>query len=321
VSTPERATRRRHRRAVAAVAASVLATIAFALVGPALAGCATSAPATGGAGVVNVLAAENFWASLARQLGGSRVRVTSVINNPDADPHDYEPTAADARAVAASRLVLLNGAGYDAWADALVNANPDERRAVIKVAELAGVRAGDNPHLWYSPTVVRSVIDRITAAYKQIAPADAAFFDTRHETVTQVDLKRYFGLIDGIRNRYAGTPVGASESIFAMLAPALGLDLRTPSSFLTAVTEGADPAAADKAAVDAQIKGRQVKVYVYNTQNTTPDVRAQVDAAKAAGIPVVAITETLQPAGASFQDWQVAQLTALEQALAQGTGR
>src|SRR5207247_2226935 len=124
-----------------------------------------------------------------------------------------------------------------------------------------------------------------------------------------------------ISTGYAGTPVGASESIFAMLAPALGLNLLTPPGFLTAVSEGGDPTAADKATIDRQISTRQIMVYVYNSQNATPDVQAQVNAARAAGIPVVALTETLTPAGASFQDWQVAQLSSLRQALAQATGK
>jgi zinc/manganese transport system substrate-binding protein len=106
-----------------------------------------------------------------------------------------------------------------------------------------------------------------------------------------------------------------------MIAPATGLKLVTPEGFLTAITEGSDPSARDKATIDAQIKGRQIKVYVYNSQNATPDVQAQVAAAKANGIPVATITETLSPAGASFQDWQVAQLTALAQALATATGK
>ncbi len=291
-----------------------------------LAGCSTSPPATstGGSGdstVINVVAAENFWGSLAEQLGGPHVRVTSIIDNPDADPHDYEPTAANGRDIAAARLVIVNGVGYDAWATQLAAANPSSGRTVLTVGDLVGVKEGGNPHRWYNPDDVRKVIDEITAQYKKADPASAAFFDTQHGTVLNTNLKAYFDLINQIKNNYAGTPVGASESIFAMVAPATGLDLLTPAAFLTAVSEGADPSAADKATIDAQIKNKQIKVYVYNSQNATPDVQAQVDAAKTQGIPVSTITETLTPAGASFQDWQVAELTALKQALGQATGK
>jgi zinc/manganese transport system substrate-binding protein len=288
-----------------------------------LAGCATSpsTATTGNSRVVTVVAAENFWGSLAAQLGGSHVKVTSIINSPDADPHDYEPTAADARAIAAARLVVVNGVGYDPWAGKLADANPSTTRTVLSVGELVGVADGGNPHRWYNPDDVRRVIDQLTADYKKIDPADTAFFDSQHTTVLTTNLKAYFEAINQIKTTYAGTPVGASESIFAMLAPALGLNLLTPESFLNAISQGGEPTATDKATVDAQLKGRQLKVYVYNSQNTTPDVQAQVEEAKAADVPVATITETLVPAGASFEDWQVAQLTALERALAQATSR
>jgi zinc/manganese transport system substrate-binding protein len=271
--------------------------------------------------VIDVVAAENFWGSLAAQLGGAHVKVTSIINSPDADPHEYEATAADARAIAAAQLTIVNGIGYDPWATRLVEANPSSNRVDKTVGELLGVANGGNPHRWYNPDNVRSVIDQITADYKKIDPADATFFDAQHSAVLGTNLKAYFDLIDTIKTNYADTPVGASESIFAMMAPALGLNLLTPPGFLTAISEGTDPSAADKATVDAQINEKQIKVYVYNSQNATPDVQAQVNAARAKGIPVTTITETLTPAGASFQAWQVAQLTALKQALAQATGR
>ena len=310
------ARRRPLRRAAGAV---LLATLA-------LAGCSTSpsdatAGSPSGSTVIDVVAAENFWGSLAEQLGGTHVRVTSLIDNPDADPHDYEPTAADGRAIAAAKLVIVNGVGYDAWASKLVDANPSSTRSVLTVGDLVGVKDGDNPHRWYNPDNVRQVIDQITADYKKVDPADAAFFDTQHATVLSTNLKTYFGMISQVKAVYAGTPVGASESIFAMLSPALGLRLLTPAPFLTAISEGSDPAAADKATIDAQLQSKQIAVYVYNSQNATPDVQAQVTEAKAAGIPVTTITETMTPAGASFQDWQVAQLDRLRQALAHASGK
>lgn len=298
---------------------AMLLTLLLALT---LTACSTKAgsnPDTGG--VIKVVAAENFWGSLAEQLGGGHVKVTSIINNPDADPHDYEPTAADGRAMADAALAIVNGVGYDAWADKLVRANKSSHRTLLNVGELVGVKAGDNPHRWYSPADVREVVDQITADYKKIDPAAAAFFDAQHDTVLKTNLKGYFAAVDEIRTRYSGTPVGASESIFALLAPALGLKLLTPNPALNAVTEGTDLTAADKAAIDQQIKNKQIKVYVYNSQNATPDVQAQVDAAKQAGIPVATITETLTPAGGSFQDWQVAQLNVLKQALSEASGK
>ncbi|RNG35343.1 metal ABC transporter solute-binding protein, Zn/Mn family [Streptomyces botrytidirepellens] len=271
--------------------------------------------------VIQVVAAENFWGSIAQQLGGSHVHVKSIIDNPAADPHDYEPTAADGRAVATARYSIVNGIGYDSWADKLLSANPGSDRTGLKVGDLVGVKPGGNPHRWYSPADVHKVVEKITADYKKIAPADAAHFDARKKAFEATTLAPYNRLVSGIKSTYAGTPIGASESIVTPLAQGLGLKTLTPESFLDAISEGTDPTAKDKTAIDQQIKNKKIKIYVYNSQNSTPDVRAQVKEAKAAGIPVATVTETLTPAGASFQDWQVRQLKGIQKALAQATGK
>jgi zinc/manganese transport system substrate-binding protein len=288
--------------------------------------CSTSSPAgtdsaSSASKTVQVVAAESFWGSIASQLGGSHVKVTSIINNPDADPHDYEPTAADARTVAGAQYTIVNGIGYDAWADKLLSANPAEGRTDLKVGDLVGIKPGGNPHRWYSPDNVHQVIEKITADYKSLDPADAADFDKLKNTFETETLATYNNLVSGIKAKYAGTPIGASESIVSPLADGLGLKMSTPDSFLSAISEGADPTARDKAAIDQQIAGKQIKIYVYNSQNATPDVRAQVKAAEAKGIPVATVTETPIPAGVSFQDWQVRQLQGIEQALAKATGK
>jgi zinc/manganese transport system substrate-binding protein len=308
------------------LAGAVLVAVAVA----ALAGCATSSPtqATGSTGAsggsstkITVVAAENFWGSIASQLGGEHATVTSIINNPDADPHDYEPTPADGRTIASAQYAIVNGIGYDPWAPKLIDANPNPQRTTLNVGDLVGVKEGGNPHRWYSPDNVHQVIEQITADYKKIDPADAAYFDQQKQTFETQTLSQYNQLITDIKARYAGTPIGASESIVSPLADGLGLTMLTPDSFLSAISEGSDPTAADKATIDNQIKGKQIKIYVYNSQNSTPDVQAQVDEAKAAGIPVTTVTETPEPGNATFQDWQTKQLQGIEQVLAQATGK
>ena len=302
-------------RAAAAAAAAAMA-----------AGCSTAASGTptassGPGKKIVVVAAENFWGSTAKQLGGAHVVETSIITNPDTDPHDYEPTANDARTIASAQLVIVNGIGYDPWAPKLIAANPVQGRKTLTVGTLLGLKDGDNPHQWYSAAHVRQVITAITAYYKQLDPADAAYFASQENTFETKPLARYNELIAQIRAKYARTPVGASESIVSPLAATLGLKMLTPYSFLKAISEGSEPTARDKAAIDAQIASRQVKVYIYNSQNTTPDVAAQVKAAKTEHIPVATVTETLVPAGATFQQWQVTQLQRLESALHQATGK
>ena len=268
-----------------------------------------------------VVATINAWGSVAAQLGGDRVQETSIITNPDTDPHDYEPSPGDARTVADAKVFVDNGIGYDGWADKLLAANPNSGRTVVTVGDVVGVADGGNPHQWYSPDSVAKVVDAITAAYQKADPADAGYFDTQHQQFLDQGLSQYHSLIASIKGKYAGTPVGASESIFSPLSDALGLNLLTPADFLKAISEGTDPSPADKATVDQQISTKAIKVYVFNSQNSTPDVAAQVDAAKKQNIPVTTVTETLAPATASFQDWQSAQLSALSDALHAATGK
>jgi zinc/manganese transport system substrate-binding protein len=295
-----------------------LAAVAVALV----AGCATAPAATGTSNgtTIKVVAAENFWGSIAQQLGGSHVSVTSIISNPNTDPHSYESTPADARNIAAAQFVIVNGIGYDPWAPKLIAANPVGNRTVLTVGDLVGIKVGGNPHRWYSPSNVHQVIEQISSDYQRIDPADATYFEQQKQNFENQALAQYNQLISDIKSKYAGTPIGASESIVTPLSDGLGLKMMTPATFLAAISEGSEPTAADKATIDNQIKTKQIKIYVYNSQNSTPDVQAQVNEAKAAGIPVTTVTETLDPANVTFQAWQVKQLQGIEAALAQAHG-
>jgi len=284
-------------------------------------GCSTAgAKAVENKRVVQITAAENFWGSIAKQLGGSHARVISIIANPNTDPHSYEPTAADARAVASARLALENGVGYDPWMSRLLAADQGEHISVLNVGAVVGAPADGNPHRWYNPSDVRTVIAKLTADLGKADPRDRRYFAKRETTLLTVGLRRYRSLIAMIRGTYGGTPVGASESIFAMLAPALGLRLITPGSFLKAITEGTEVSAADKQTIDTQIARHQIKIYVYNSQNVTPDVQAQLAAARAAHIPVASITETMTPPTGTYQAWQVRQLRDIAAALATAEG-
>jgi zinc/manganese transport system substrate-binding protein len=290
-----------------------------------LTGCSTAAPVDNdpigstGRTKIAVVAAENFWGSIAAQLGGERVTVQSIVASPDADPHNYEPTAADGRALATAQYVIVNGAGYDPWAAKLVDANPAPGRSVLTVGELVGVKNGGNPHRWYSPDDVHRVIEQITTDYKRVHPADAAYFDQQKQAYETQGLARYHQLIADIKSKYGGAPIGASESIVTPLAEGLGLTMATPESFLDAVSEGTDPTVADKGTVDQQIRTKKIKILVFNRQNSTPDVAALVSEAKTQGIQVATVTETLVPATASFQDWQADQLAGIQQALSRAT--
>ena len=287
-----------------------------------LAACGTTFQATSGSsGPVQVVAAENFWGSIAAQVGGSHVHVTSIIVDPNADPHSYEPTAADGRTVADAQYVIINGAGYDPWADKLLQANPVSGRKELNVGDFNGKHEGDNPHMWYNPDYVTAVANKMRDDLKALDPTDAAAFDQSAQAFLTTGLAHYHDLIAAIKAKYSGVPVGATESIFSYLAPALGLNLVTPYSYLKAVSEGQDISAADEATVEQQINQKQIKVLIYNSQNTPNNIQALINRAMANHIPVATITETLTPATASFQDWQSAQLQGIQTALAKATGK
>jgi zinc/manganese transport system substrate-binding protein len=280
-----------------------------------LSGCDQSASAVSG-GVVQVVAGENFWGSIAAQLGGQHASVTSIVSDPNADPHEYESNTSDARAFAQANYVILNGAGYDDWGQKLLDANPVDGRKVFTVASLLKKKEGDNPHFWYNPDDVEQVADQITADYQMLDPADAAYF-TQQRAAFETALKPYHDRIASIKATFAGQKIGATEDIFVYMANALGLDLISPPAFMQAVAEGNDPPAASVAEFQQQIEQKQITVLVYNVQTATSVTDNLKQLAAQQHIPTVGVSETMQPPNTTFQDWQDAQLLALQNALNQ----
>jgi zinc/manganese transport system substrate-binding protein len=278
-----------------------------------LAGC--GAPAGGSSGsTLHVIAGENFWGSIASQLGGTHVSVSSIVTNPNTDPHEYESSATDARAFATADYVILNGAGYDDWGQKLFAANPSSSRKLFTVADLLHKKAGDNPHFWYNPDWIEKVADRITADYQALDSADSAYFTQQREAFRSA-LQPYHDAVAQIRSTFTAVAVGSTESIFVYMAQALGLSLISPPEFMQAISEGTDPPAQSVAEFQNQVSHHAIKVLVYNRQTSTPITENLKQLAANNSIPVVGISETVQPATSSFQDWQTSQLNALRAAL------
>jgi zinc/manganese transport system substrate-binding protein len=279
-----------------------------------MAACGTPSAGASSGPTLSVVAGQNFWGSIAAQLGGSRVSVTSVVTNPNADPHDYEVSTTDARAFATADYVVLNGAGYDDWGSKLLAANPSQNRRVLVVADLLHKHPGDNPHFWYNPDWVEQVADRITADYKASDSADAAYFD-QLRAAFRMALRPYHDRIAKIKASFGGTPVGATESIFVYMSQALGLNLISPPEFMKAVAEGNDPPAQTVAEFQNLVTGKKIKMLVFNIQTSTSITENLKRLAVENGIPVAGVSETLQPINATFQEWQDAQLLTLQNAL------
>ena len=301
---------RGHRR-VAVSLVALLATV--------LSACGSSASSsTSGAQPsgrhLNVVAGENMWGSIATQLGGAQITVRSVVTDPNADPHDYQSDPSAARAVATADYVILNGAGYDGWADRLLSANPNGRRRVMTIADILGKKEGDNPHFWYSPDDVTRIADRISSDLKSLDTADADYLTAQRRAFTAA-LVPYTSRVAAIHAKFAGRRIAATETIFAYMASALGLEVVSPPEFMKAVAEGNDPPADSVAAFEQAIQTRVASVLMYNVQTSTDVTNTIKQMATQNGIPVVAVSETLQPPDATFQDWQLGQLNALYNAL------
>ncbi len=265
-------------------------------------------------GIVHVVAAENFWGNITTQLGGHDVRVTSLITNPNADPHLFETDAADAATLAAAQVVIENGAGYDTWMSSLLSAD-GKNPAVVNAASVLHVTGSDpNPHLWYDVPRVPKVAAAIAAALEKAAPAHTATFKANLATF-DASLAPIDATLATIKSRYHHAPVAYTERVPGYALAAAGLDVVTPPGFARAIEDGDDPGPADTLAMQRLLDHRDIDVLLYNVQTVTP-VTTQIRAlARTHGIAVVGVSETLPAGDATYQQWQQSQLTELLHAL------
>lgn len=271
-----------------------------------------AAPAHAAEGQIAVVAAENFYGDIARQIGGDRVAVVSIMNNPDQDPHLFETTPSIVRQLAAAQIAILNGANYDPWMDKLLAATPRAGRTVISVAQLTGRKPGDNPHLWYDPVTMPAVATALAEALAKADSAHALDYAARLKT-TLAALGRITQRVAQLKAKHAGTAVTATEPVFGPMAEALGLTVRN-QRFQLAMMNDTEPSARDMAAFESDLKERKVKVLIYNSQVSEKLTERLRDIAYKAKVPVVGVTETM-PANTSFQDWVLSELDALDKAL------
>ncbi len=281
----------------------------MALLAGALTAVAVSPAAAAG---LNVVAAENFYGDLARQVGGKAVTVTSILSNPDQDPHLFEADPSTARALKSAKVVVSNGIDYDPWMEKLTAADPSPGRAEIVAADLMGKKTGDNPHLWYDPKTMEMVAAAMAEKFGAADPAAKADFK-KNADAFDASLKPLEAKIAAMKAKYAGQPVTASEPVFGYMAGLLGLDVHN-QNFALAVMNNTEPSASDVAAFEDDLKNHKVKVMIYNAQADDQSVKRLVEIAKASKIPIVGVSET-EPAGKTYQAWMMGQLDALDHAL------
>ncbi len=281
---------------------------ALSAMGPSALPAAQAAPA-----VIRIVAAENFYGDVARQVAGPAAQVISVLNNPAADPHLFEIDVPTARAIAAADLLIYNGANYDAWVSRLLASTPSSTRRVIEVAALLQRHsAQSNPHLWYDPTTMPAVARAVAAQLQLFDPAHASAYAERLQrflaSMQPIDAK-----IMQLRRSFAGQPVTATEPVADYLTAAIGLTMRE-QRFQLAVMNDTEPGARETAAFERALRDRQVRVLIHNEQANGASIQRLLDIARQSHVPVVGVTET-EPPGLDYQQWMLAELAALERAL------
>jgi zinc/manganese transport system substrate-binding protein len=271
--------------------------------------------ATQTTGKLDVVAAENVYGSIASQIGGSHLSVTSILTSPDADPHLFEPGTSSGLAVAGAKVVLQNGLGYDAFMTKLEDAAPSKSRVVVTIAEVLGVHGKDaNPHLWYDIPRLDRIATAIAAAFARADPSHAAAYRRGLHRV-EGSLAPLRSEVATIRTRFGGAPVAYTEPVPGYLVTAAGLRNLAPDSFTRPIEEGTEPSPSGVAAMNALVAQRRIRVLLYNAQAVSPITAQLRAAAQKAGIPVVPVSETLPP-HLTFQQWQLSQARALAAALA-----
>ena len=261
---------------------------------------------------VKVVAAENFYGDVAKQIGGDRVAVTSILSNPDDDPHLFEASPETAKALSDAKIVIVNGVDYDPWMEKLLKAHNAPGRKEIVVGALVGHKAGDNPHLWYDPAYIKAAAKALVADLSAVDPSHKADYEKGHADFLE-SLKPLDAKIAEMRKKYAGQPITASEPVFGYQAGLISLKVHN-EKFALAVMNNAEPTASEVAGFENDLKGHKVKVMMYNAQASEPAVQRLVQMAKDNAIPVVGVSET-EPPNSTYQAWMTGQLDALDKAL------
>jgi zinc/manganese transport system substrate-binding protein len=281
----------------------------------------SSAPASTADSTATVLAvgAENEYANVIGQIGGKYVHVTAIESNPNTDPHSFEASASVAQVVSGAELVVQNGLGYDAYMNKIEAATPSAKRKVIDVQNLLGLPdSTPNPHLWYQPATMPAVAKQVARDLAALQPSHAAYF-TANAAAFDRSLQPWYQAIAKFKAAYPGTPVATTEPVGDYMLQAAGADNLSPFTFQADVMNGVDPAPQYVSLENNLFSGRKVKVFLYNQQVTDSLTVSFLSMARRYGIPVVGVYETMPTPGYDYQSWMLAEVNALQRAVADKT--
>ena len=268
------------------------------------------------AGQIVAVGAENEYANVIQQVGGKYVQVSAIMSNPNTDPHTFEASASVARLVSSAQLVVQNGVGYDGFMNTIENAVPNSARKLIVVQTLLGLPdSTPNPHLWYQPSTMPAVANAIAADLAALQPAHASFFKAQAAAFVS-SLSTWNAAIAAFKAKYPDTPVATTEPVADYMLQAAGADNLTPWAFQADIMNGTDPSAQDVAAQRSLFTQHRVKVFLYNQQVTDSLTESFISLARANGIPVVGVYETMPVPGYDYQSWMLAEVQDLQKAVA-----
>ena len=262
---------------------------------------------------LKIVAAENFYGGVAGQIAGDGATVTSILTNPNQDPHEFTTNADTAKAVADADIVIYSGISYDPWMDKLLGTSGKPGRVVINVADLIGAKDGDNPHIWYDPKTMPALGARLVDVLGKINPAQAGAYQKRLDDFN-ASMKLELDKIAAIRSASAGLEVTATEPVFGYMADALGFKMLNYDFQIKIMNDG-EPTADETAAFEKSLTSKTAKILFYNSQVTDPTTDRLQKIAKASGIPVVGVTETQPPDQKSYVDWMIHELDGVQAAL------
>jgi zinc/manganese transport system substrate-binding protein len=293
-------------------------TLLVVMVAACLAGCGGIQSATAGDGRIAAVGAENEYANVIEQIGGSYVKVTAIESNPNTDPHTFEASPSVAQAVSAASLIVENGVGYDTYMEKIESASSSDSRKVVNVQHLLGLPdSTPNPHLWYKPQTMPAVARALANDLSALQPAHAAYFQANARRF-EASLQPWFTALKEFSRRYPGATVATTEPVGDYMLEAAGVKNLTPFTLQAAIMNGTDPAPQDVSFQEALFSGNKVKAFVYNQQVTDSLTQSFLQAAARHGIPVMGVYETMPTPGYDYQSWMLAEVKALEKAVGQG---
>ena len=263
-------------------------------------------------GTIEVVASVNQWGTVAKTLGGGNVNVTSIINSTNVDAHDYEPTTSDIAKLQKAQVIIVNGAGYDAWA---VKAAQSANATIVNAAAVGGVNDGENPHVWFSADVRKAVAQAITEAYEQADAATKSDFDKLHDQWKSEE-NNVESKIAEVKQKSDGLAYAATESVASYLAEDMGLTDATPSGYVRATANESEPTPTDIKQFTDALKAGEIKLLVVNTQEESELTGKITNAAKSANVPMVELTEQMPEQYDSLTAWMESLVDAFSQVIA-----